>query len=73
MRASASSGKRIAIKEIFLNASVVDPDPYPDPVGYGTFWLVRIRKNSTGSGSDLFNKKVCLSFAQFLQNGPIRL
>ncbi len=48
MRASASSGKRIAIKEILLNVNVVGPDP--DPVGSGTFWLL-IRNNCTGSGS----------------------
>ncbi len=47
MRASASSGKRIAMKEILLNVSVVDPEP----VGSGTVWLVQIRNNYSGSGS----------------------
>jgi hypothetical protein len=48
---------------------------YPDPFGPGTFWpgRIRIRNNLSGSGSDLVDKKICIIFANFSWNGPIRL
>ncbi len=40
-----------------------------------TFWPGRIWNNCTGSGfgSGLFDKKICINFEIFLQDGPIRL
>jgi hypothetical protein len=63
VRASASSGKRIAIEETVLNASVVDPDP----VGSVTVWLVRIRNNCTGSGTELLTRSFCKFFFKMVQ------
>jgi hypothetical protein len=60
MRASASSGKRIAIKEILLNASVVDP-VVSGQIRNFLAWL-DIPDPDTEL---LFDKEVCFSFAHF--------
>ncbi len=58
---------RIDNSKNLTSNSVVDPDP----VVSGASWpgCIQIRKNCTGSGSDLFDKKICINFANF----PIRL